>query len=224
MLNIHTDTLTARQLYCLGPLLPGHRVDTHDHTIAVNPAECPHPRGPHRLAQRHRAGLLVRRDRRPRGAPPHLEGSSRAFVLMRPRARPSRRHRRAVGRRAFPMSHVPDRGPHLVRALHPVRSGPLLCPALRRGTARAHRARGRSPYACPVAPPSPGVLTRPSTSTAPRSNTAMRDFIDIAVRAGLVLAAVFVAAVTIDAAVHPATAATILAICVFIAVDASRGT
>ena len=42
MLTIHTDTLTARQLYCLGPLLPPHRVDTHDHTIAVNPAECPH--------------------------------------------------------------------------------------------------------------------------------------------------------------------------------------
>ena len=55
----------------------------------------------------------------------------------------------------------------------------------------------------------------------------MRNFIDIAVRAGLVLAAVFVAAVTleaaIDAAVHPATAVAILAMCVFIAVDASRG-
>ena len=42
MLNIHTDTLTARQLHCLGQLLPRHRVDTRDHTIAVNPAECPH--------------------------------------------------------------------------------------------------------------------------------------------------------------------------------------
>ena len=42
MLTIHTDTLTARQLHRLGPLLPRHDVDIHDHTIAVNPAECPH--------------------------------------------------------------------------------------------------------------------------------------------------------------------------------------
>ena len=42
MLTIHTDTLTARQLHCLGPLLPRHGVDTHHHTIAVNLAECPH--------------------------------------------------------------------------------------------------------------------------------------------------------------------------------------
>ena len=56
----------------------------------------------------------------------------------------------------------------------------------------------------------------------------MRDFIDIAIRAGLVLAAVFVGAVTLDAAldaaVHPATSVAILAICAFIAIDVSRGT
>ena len=42
MLTIHTDTLTARQLHGLGPLLPRQDVDIHNHTIAVNPAECPH--------------------------------------------------------------------------------------------------------------------------------------------------------------------------------------
>ena len=55
----------------------------------------------------------------------------------------------------------------------------------------------------------------------------MRDFIEIAVRAGLALAAVFVAAVTIgaavDAAIHPATAVAILAICLFVAIDACKG-
>ena len=42
MLTIHIDTLTARQLHGLGPLLPRHNVDVHNRTIAVNPAECPH--------------------------------------------------------------------------------------------------------------------------------------------------------------------------------------
>ena len=42
MLTIHTDTLTARQLHDLGPLLPRHDVDIHNRTIAVNLAECPH--------------------------------------------------------------------------------------------------------------------------------------------------------------------------------------
>ena len=56
----------------------------------------------------------------------------------------------------------------------------------------------------------------------------MRNVIDIAIRAGLILAAVFVGAVTlkavIDATVHTGTAVAILTICVFIAVNAWRGT
>ena len=50
----------------------------------------------------------------------------------------------------------------------------------------------------------------------------MRDFIEIAVRAGLALAAVTIEAV-VDAAIHPATAVAILAICLFVAIDACKG-
>ena len=41
MLTIHTESLTARQLHHLGPLLPADTTYAPQHTIALNPADCP---------------------------------------------------------------------------------------------------------------------------------------------------------------------------------------